>query len=229
MPRLSEVPRSEVHSFGEVMYGLIFGDRDPVEEPGTASGTPGDWWTVTALSPDAFDHICNGLIYYRSPNRKLDPRLRELGQIRAGWGSGSRFVFSQHCKAMRDNGSFRVENRWGRDQARLLSGLRDAVIEREAARLDHEAGMQQRFAHRALGDPRIPVELGIHGEPRARLRIERQDWLGEALAFQPVRSLDDAFVADLRQHNPPGSAARALEQLFKNIHAQKRRVWFVGL
>ena len=104
MPRLSEVPRSEVHSFGEVMYGLIFGDRDPVEEPGTASGTPGDWWTVTALSPDAFDHICNGLIYYRSPNRKLDPRLRELGQIRAGWGSGSRFVFSQHCKAMRDNG-----------------------------------------------------------------------------------------------------------------------------
>lgn len=86
------------------MYGLIFGDRDPVEEPGTASGTPGDWWTVTALSPDAFDHICNGLIYYRSPNRKLDPRLRELGQIRAGWGSGSRFVFSQHCKAMRDNG-----------------------------------------------------------------------------------------------------------------------------
>lgn len=104
MPRLREVPRSEVHSFGEVMYGLIFGDRDPVEEPGTASGTPGDWWTVTALSPDAFDHICNGLIYYRSPNRKLDPRLRELGQIRAGWGGESRFVFSQHCKAMRDNG-----------------------------------------------------------------------------------------------------------------------------
>lgn len=104
MPRLREVPRAEVHSFGEVMYGLIFGDRDPVAEPGTASGTPGDWWTVTALSPDAFDHICNGLIYYRSPERKLDPKLRELGQIRAGWGGESQFVFSQHCKAMRDHG-----------------------------------------------------------------------------------------------------------------------------
>ncbi len=104
MPRLREVPRAEVHPFGEVMYGLIFGDRDPVEEPGTASGTPGDWWTVTALSPDAFDHICNGLAYYRSSERKLDPRLRELGQIRAGWGGESQFVFSQHCKAMRDHG-----------------------------------------------------------------------------------------------------------------------------
>ena len=91
------------------------------------------------------------------------------------------------------------------------------------ARLDHHAGMQQRFAHRALGDPRIAVELGIHGEPRARLRIERQDWLGEPLAFQPARSLDDAFVADLRQHNAPRLAASPLEQLFKNIHAKKRR------
>ena len=61
MPRLSEVPRSEVHPFGEVMYALIFGDRDPVAEPGTASGTPGNWWTVTAQIPEMFDHIAGGL------------------------------------------------------------------------------------------------------------------------------------------------------------------------
>ncbi|HWJ64346.1 MAG TPA: carboxymuconolactone decarboxylase family protein, partial [Acidimicrobiales bacterium] len=30
--------------------------------------------------------------------------LRELAQTRAGWARGSRFVFSQHCKASRDNG-----------------------------------------------------------------------------------------------------------------------------
>lgn len=104
MPRLREVPRSEVHPFGEVMYGLLFGDRDPVTDPGTASGTPGNWWTVTALVPDAFDHICGGLQFYRSPKRILSPKLRELGQIRAGWAHESQFVFSQHCKAMRDNG-----------------------------------------------------------------------------------------------------------------------------
>ncbi|MFM8906312.1 MAG: hypothetical protein ACKOIZ_01655, partial [Actinomycetota bacterium] len=25
---------------------IVFGDRDPVAQPGTATGTPGDWWTV---------------------------------------------------------------------------------------------------------------------------------------------------------------------------------------
>jgi alkylhydroperoxidase family enzyme len=104
MPRLSEVPRSEVHPSGEIMYGLIFGDRDPVAEPGTASGTPGNWWTVTALVPDAFDHIAAGLQFYRSPDRQLSPVLRELGQLRTGWARGSQFVYSQHCKAARDVG-----------------------------------------------------------------------------------------------------------------------------
>jgi alkylhydroperoxidase family enzyme len=86
------------------MYRMLFGDRDPVEEPGTASGTPGDWWTVFALVPEAFDHTTAGLQFYRSPDRLLDAKLRELGQIRAGWDRGSRFVYSQHCKACRDVG-----------------------------------------------------------------------------------------------------------------------------
>ena len=34
----------------------------------------------------------------------LDPKLRELGQIRAGWAAGSQFVFSQHAKSMRELG-----------------------------------------------------------------------------------------------------------------------------
>ena len=104
MPRLRQVPRSEVHPVGELLYGMLFGDRDPVAEPGTASGTPGDWWTVFALVPDAFDHTTTGFQFYRSPDRLLDPRLRELGQTRTGWARGSKFVFSQHCKACRDVG-----------------------------------------------------------------------------------------------------------------------------
>jgi alkylhydroperoxidase family enzyme len=54
--------------------------------------------------PDCFDHAVQGFAFYRNPNRKIDPKLRELGQIRAGYARGSRFVFSQHCKASRDVG-----------------------------------------------------------------------------------------------------------------------------
>jgi alkylhydroperoxidase family enzyme len=75
-----------------------------VAEPGTATGTPGNWWTVFALVPDCFRHAVAGFAFYRSKARKLDPRLRELGQMRAGFLRESRFVFSQHCKAARDVG-----------------------------------------------------------------------------------------------------------------------------
>lgn len=104
MPRLGQVPRDDAHPFAKAVYAAIFGDRDPVAEPGTASGTPGDWWTVFALVPDAFDHTTAGFQFYRSPDRELSARHRELGQTRAGYAVGSRFVFSQHCKAMRDVG-----------------------------------------------------------------------------------------------------------------------------
>jgi alkylhydroperoxidase family enzyme len=101
MPRLRQVPRAEVTSKNILrMYDLLFGDRDPVAEPGTATGTRGDWWTVFANSPDVFDHAVNGFALYRG-QRKLDPVLRELGQTRVGWAKGSQFVFSQHCKSLR--------------------------------------------------------------------------------------------------------------------------------
>ena len=67
------------------MYDFLFGDRDPVAEPGTATGTPGDWWTVFALVPDIFPTASAASRVYRSPERRLDPLLRELGQTRAGW------------------------------------------------------------------------------------------------------------------------------------------------
>jgi alkylhydroperoxidase family enzyme len=86
------------------MYNMLFGDRNPVEQPGTATGTPGNWWTVFAGVPDVFDHALGGFILYRNPARKLDPKLRELGQTRTGYARGSQFVFSQHCKASRDVG-----------------------------------------------------------------------------------------------------------------------------
>jgi alkylhydroperoxidase family enzyme len=101
MPRLRQISRDQAHPAAREVYRLLFGDRDPVASPGTATGSPGNWWTVFALVPDCFDHAVAGFAFYRSRKRKLDPRLRELGQCRAGYARGSQFVFSQHCKAAR--------------------------------------------------------------------------------------------------------------------------------
>ncbi len=102
MPRLRQVPRSEAEApIVTVMYDLLFEGRDPVTEPGTSDGTPGDWWTVFALVPDVLEHAVQGFGLYQSPARLLHPLLRELAQARVGWVSGSQFVFSQHCKSLR--------------------------------------------------------------------------------------------------------------------------------
>jgi len=101
MPRLRQVPRAEAAPSVLRVYDLLFGARDPVAEPGTATGTPGNWWTVFALVPDVFDHAVAGFALYRSAKRTIDPVLRELGMMRAGYARESQFVFSQHCKAAR--------------------------------------------------------------------------------------------------------------------------------
>ncbi len=104
MPRLRQVPRSEADPIAITMYDMLFGERDPVAQPGTATGTPGNWWTVFALVPDCLKHAVQGFRFYRDPARKLDPQLRELGQTRAGYTRGSQFVYSQHCKSCRSVG-----------------------------------------------------------------------------------------------------------------------------
>jgi alkylhydroperoxidase family enzyme len=105
MPRLRQVPRGEITDPAILaQFERLFGDRDPVAEPGTRTGTPGNWWTVFANSPETFTTALAGFNYYLLQARKLDPQLRELGQTRAGWLIGSQFVFSQHCKSCRNVG-----------------------------------------------------------------------------------------------------------------------------
>jgi alkylhydroperoxidase family enzyme len=104
MPRLRQVPRADASPSAVAMYDFLFGERDPVAEPGTATGTPGNWWTVFALVPDVLDHAVAGFRVYGSKRRQLDPKLRELGMTRAGYARGSQFVFSQHCKSCRSVG-----------------------------------------------------------------------------------------------------------------------------
>jgi alkylhydroperoxidase family enzyme len=105
MPRLRQVPRSEVKDpLVLEWYTKLFQDRDPVTHPGTHTGTTGNWWTVFALVPDMLEHAIRGFSFYLNPARTLDPKLRELGQTRAGWLVGSQFVYSQHCKSCRNAG-----------------------------------------------------------------------------------------------------------------------------
>lgn len=104
MPRLKQAGREAENPYANAIFDLLFGDRDPLTEPGTATGTPGNWWTVFNIVPDAFAHTTDGFKFYRDEARVIDPKLRELGQTRAGYVVGSQFVFSQHCKASRDVG-----------------------------------------------------------------------------------------------------------------------------
>ncbi len=105
MPRLRQVSKDEANDYTRKYYQSIFGDRDPVGEPGTATGTPGNWWTVFALVPCVFEHATGhfgmfGMFADKSVSR-LDPQVRELGILRTGFVKGSQFVYSQHCKAAR--------------------------------------------------------------------------------------------------------------------------------
>jgi alkylhydroperoxidase family enzyme len=105
MPRLRQVSRKDATSPIVIeSYNRLFQDRDPVTQPGTNTGTPGNWWTVFALVPDILEHAVNGFRLYLNPQRKLAPLMRELGQTRAGWLDGSQFVYSQHCKSCRGLG-----------------------------------------------------------------------------------------------------------------------------
>ena len=95
MPRLKQVPRSEADpSVIPFTMPCLARDRDPVTEPGTATGTPGNWWTVFAQVPDCLQHMVAGFQFYRDRKRKISPRLREPGQARAGTPGRSQFRFA---------------------------------------------------------------------------------------------------------------------------------------
>ncbi len=108
MPRLKQMSRAKAPANVLKYYDALFGERDPVAEPGTATGTPGNWWTVFGIVPYVFDHATShfgmfGMFADKSVS-ELDPAIREIGIMRAGYTQGSQFVFSQHCKAARRNG-----------------------------------------------------------------------------------------------------------------------------
>jgi alkylhydroperoxidase family enzyme len=101
MGRLRQVTLAEASPEIKELYKQFFGDRDPVKEPGTATGTPGDYWTTFALVPDILLQARTTLGSMMAPGRKLPAPLRELAILRTGIVGDSRFEYSQHLKVAR--------------------------------------------------------------------------------------------------------------------------------
>jgi alkylhydroperoxidase family enzyme len=99
--RLRQVSLAEASPEIRELYKQFFDDRDPVKEPGTATGTPGDYWTTFALVPDILFNARTSLMMLLQPGRKLPAKLRELAIIRTGIVGDSRFEYSQHLKVAR--------------------------------------------------------------------------------------------------------------------------------
>ena len=65
MPRLAQVGRETPEQDIQQVFDAVFGEGvDPIKQPGTATGTPGNWWTVFALVPECFRHAVAGFQFY---------------------------------------------------------------------------------------------------------------------------------------------------------------------
>lgn len=102
--RVRQVALSEATPEIRKIYQLIFSDRDPVAQPGTATGSPGDYWTTLALVPDILKMSSDVLFALLQPGRKLKPEYRELAILRTAMVGNCRFEYSQHLKLARQIG-----------------------------------------------------------------------------------------------------------------------------
>jgi alkylhydroperoxidase family enzyme len=106
MARLKPVTRADASPKIRAIYDEVFSPgRDPVAQPGTATGSPGDFWTVLANVPEVIVHartFANDFV--RSTARELSRADRELVIVRAAFNVESKFEYSQHRKFLRATG-----------------------------------------------------------------------------------------------------------------------------
>ena len=122
MPRLRQVPREDADPIALSMYDAVFGpDRDPIADPGTATGTPGNWWTVFALIPDCLAHAVQGFQFYRS--RSVACRRACVNSTRASRGAASSCLPALQAPAQR-------ASRKSRSPRSPLGGERSSIRER---------------------------------------------------------------------------------------------------
>jgi alkylhydroperoxidase family enzyme len=164
MGRLRQVSKAEATPEVLEIYRQFFGERDPVAEPGTATGTPGDYWTTFALVPDLLLMARNSLMTLLQPGRKLDPKLRELAILRTGIVGDSRFEYSQHLKLARTvgvpEGKLAAVKGWATSDLftpveRAVMAAADELLSRNLVEDETFAALQQH-----LSDPEI-LELFV--------------------------------------------------------------------
>jgi alkylhydroperoxidase family enzyme len=103
MARIKPVARADAAPEVRAVYDRIFSSgRDPVSEPGTATGSPGDFWTVLANVPGVITHIIRFADVFFGPESQLSGQLREVVICRTAFNIGSKFEYSQHRKQLRN-------------------------------------------------------------------------------------------------------------------------------
>ena len=185
MGRLQQVSRAGASAEVQEIYEEIFGARDPVKEPGTATGTPGDFWTTYALAPDLLVLAHRTLMALLRPGRRLDAGLRELAILRTGIVGDSRFEYSQHLKMARSVGVSEEKldaiKAWA--MSTVFSSAERAVMAATDEILSRNLVEDQTFAalKRELSDPEI-MELffvvgtwRMHGLIVRALHLEYDD------------------------------------------------------
>ncbi len=99
MSRISPLTREDAPEDIQQLYDRVFGEgRDPVASPGTSTGTPGDWYTTWARTPEILS------VFSAVKDVPLEPAHKSLALMRTGYVCQSQFVYSQHCKLARING-----------------------------------------------------------------------------------------------------------------------------
>ena len=106
MPRLRQVSRDETDDELTLqMYDQLFGpDRDPVAEPGTATGRRATGGPCSPSSPTSCATACAASPSTAARSGCSTRRCASSARPAAGWLRGSQFVFSQHCKSCRTVG-----------------------------------------------------------------------------------------------------------------------------
>jgi hypothetical protein len=99
MSRLRQVPKAEATPEVAKIYQELFGERDPVAEPGTVIGSPGDYWTTLASVPDLLVSAYGSLFSMLQPGRKLPPELRELAILRTAIVGDSKSEYTHQHSA----------------------------------------------------------------------------------------------------------------------------------
>lgn len=187
MPRLSQVSRKEAPPEVQAVYDAVFGERDPVAEPGTDTGSPGNWWTVMAVVPDVLTSFAGQFAFFNSKERELPPTLRELAICRAGYVTGSRFVFSQHSKVGRAVGlsadqvaavpAWAVSDTFGDVERAVLAYVDELVLQSGRVQDATFAALQSHLSEAAILELSVvAATYQLHATLSRALHLEFDDY-----------------------------------------------------